>query len=193
MAKWTMQVNVAGIPFFEPGGSFDRLQTGAYEVVVEAAEKEASKTAGKADNLVFGLKVAKGPEAGKTVKRWLSTDFTDRDGINLKEMKNLLATVVKNPAKLEEGNANIGDTTFVGKTAFIYYKAPAPGEKDAKTGKAAYPNINFITREQMAKLSEVGAGAGAGATATGVQGTMGVKGGAAQNGAPAAAEAVDLE
>jgi len=183
-AEFTITLNVAGLGFFEPGSPIERLsRTAPYEGVITEVERVANNDKSKPDNIMFSIHVK---AEGKTVKRWLSVS-PDPESITAREWKNLLASIVKNPAALEQGPANVTSKLLTGKPCYIYNQI-VPG-KDAKN-RDNLPNINFITKEMMAKLA-ASASAPAGAAATG---PMTIEGGTASNGAaPSAGTTVALE
>jgi len=180
---WSLQLNVAGQALFEPGMSIDRVPTGPYAAVIDETERDASKTAGSCDNIIFNLDVTEPAEKGKKLKIWMPIDPNVGEGIVGRKWKNLLVTVAKDPAAVEKGNLNLTPKLFAKKPCFVYVQ-DVPG-KDAR-GRDNLQNLSFITKEMYEKFKAEGRGA-AGATATGTQGAaMEVKGG---NGAAAAATA----
>lgn len=163
--EWTLQLNVAGEQYYKPG-TIDRVPDGPYEVVISDSWREPSSGknedgSAKSDNIVFECTVAKGPEKGKKLRRYKSAVEGDAGSAGRKEWKNLLASIVKDPATLETGAKTLKASAFAGKTAFILVTNPPEGAKDPKSGKAAYANINFITKDMVAEFTKTAASRGA--------------------------------
>ncbi|SRR6266702_1907943 len=193
---WAISINVAGQALFEPGDAFERVPTGPYAAVIASSERDASKTAGSCDNIIFSLDVTEPSEKGKKLRIWMPIDGNVGEGIVGRKWKNLLVSVAKDPAVVEKGSVNINAKFFEKKPCFIYVQ-DVPG-KDAK-GRDNLQNLTFISKEMYEKFKVEGKGAAAGASATGSQGSMTVSGGATPNGTGAAgstphtAESVSLE
>lgn len=198
---FTLTLNLAGVEEFVPGGSFERLSTGPFEVLIEDCEQVEKSDGQGCDNIVFSCKVTeKGEHEGKTIRFWLPIDPNVGKGMTGKKWMNLASTVAKDPAAVAaKGGVTLSAKTFVGKKAYIYYQE-VPG-KVVRNGKEYdnFPNVDPITKARYDEFKAKG-GPGmkpAGATATGAQGSaMQVTGGAPANatgGAPTASSSVALE
>jgi hypothetical protein len=159
--EWSSPVNVAGEQLFKPG-NIDKLMDGPHEIIILESWQEEAKGknedgSAKADNIVFSLEVTKGADKGKKARRYLAVPANLEPGsIQRKEWKNLLSSIVKDPAALEKGPATIKASTFQGKTAYIFVQNPADGatyEKGGKQVKSTYANVNFITKDMVAELA----------------------------------------
>lgn len=154
--EWNLTLNVAGEQFYKPG-NIDRVPDGPYQCTIADSWQEESSSknddgSAKPDNIVFELEVAVGPEKGKKLRRYKSAVEGDAGSAGRKEWKNLLHSVVKDPAQLEGGARNVKNTLFAGKTCYILVTNPPEGTKDAK-GRTPFANVNFITKDMMAEFA----------------------------------------
>lgn len=158
--QFAIQINVAGEQYFKPG-TIDVIPDGAYKVMIkdcwqEPGKVEEGKT--KQDNIVFELVVEEGPEKGKQCRRYKTASEGEPGSVGRKEWKNLLSTIVKDPAALEAGAKTIKADFLRGKSTFIQVQNPPEGEKTAD-GKKKYANVNFITKDMHAELKATKAAA----------------------------------
>lgn len=146
--EWSLQMNVAGLALFEPGSGIDRITPGLYTAKITDSERVSGKE-GKADNIRFdGVVTSDGSEKDKTFMVFMSTK-QDGEEILRKRWKNLLMSVVKTPANLEQGTATVQWKLFKDKP--VYICVVGRDGKDEK-GRDLLPNIDFVTREQYERM-----------------------------------------
>lgn len=180
---WVLQVNVAGEQFFKPG-TIDVIADGAYKAMIKDTWQEPGKTdkesgEQKGDNIVFELEVEEGPEKGKKARKFKPIAIGEPGSIPRKEWKNLLSTVVKDPAALETGAKTLKADFFRGKSVFIQVQNPPAGEL-TPDGKKKYANLNFITKDMFTELkATTKAAPKGGAKANGADKSFEVTGGSA--------------
>jgi hypothetical protein len=152
--EWALQINVAGEQFFKPG-TIDVVPDGGYEVMIKDNWREPGKPGedgkAKGDNIVFELEITAGPEKGKKLRRYKSAAEGEPGSVGRKEWKNLLSTIVKDPAALEQGVKTIKADFLRGKSTFVQVQNPPEGAK-TEAGKKQYANVNFITKDMFAEL-----------------------------------------
>lgn len=152
--EWSLQLNVAGESFFKPG-TIDVIADGPHAAIIKDTWREPGKAGEdgktKADNIVFELEVADGPEKGKKCRKYKSVDQGEPGSVPRKEWKNLLVSVVKDPAALEAGAKTLKADFFRGKTVFIMVQNPPEGTT-LPNGKKPFANINFITKDMVTEL-----------------------------------------
>jgi hypothetical protein len=140
MGNWTLQVNVAGVQPFEPGGK--RLPEGAYAVVIKDSDMKQSDPS-KPASLGFKFAVAEeGEFKGVEGMVFVSTDFSK--DFHKKHMRALLLGMGAKPEALDNGTLNLDASLFAGKTAYIFVETrDGEVEVDGKKVKQ-YDNRNFI-------------------------------------------------
>jgi len=147
MATWNMEVNLAGVAARAPGGTFVEPATGAYKVKITATE--AYEKDGKS-SVKFQTVIDGGDFAGTEVRLFLGADLSKMG--NQRSWKTALLSAGFNAGQIEAGNVQIGEKTFDGKTAYIYYKAKDPNDPTSQA------NREFITSESFTSLTGGNAG-----------------------------------
>ena len=183
--EWTLKLNLAGVPLFDPGSTFDRIPQGVYAATIVDSEQDAAKTAGACDNVIFTFEITEaGAMKGKRAKIWMPIDPNVGKGIAGRKWKALAYATAKDPSKLEAGAVNLGAKYFQGKTCFLHVQE-VPGKDDK--GRDLLPNISPIDKAMYDKYKAEGYGATshtANASNGAAAGTMTVVGGPT-TGAPA--------
>jgi hypothetical protein len=167
MAKWAIQVNVAGIAPWEPG-QFPQVPEGPYAGIIRAADEKQGSTDPTKTNVWFTAEITEPGEGQGLTPNVIIGKDTTKEG-NRKKWRALLLSIGANPAALENRDGlNLTDDMFVGKPCFIYVSEPPEGttRTDGKPGKP-FNDVVFVAPEfYQKKKAERASGVGA-ATSTG--------------------------
>ena len=115
---------------------------GPHKVEIVDVKHVTNEKNGKV-SLRVSVSIKEGEAQGISTMVVIGTDFSKP--FNVSHLANLLIGAGVPPDKLK-GNVNIKRENLVGKTAYIFVKAPMEGEIDEETGKAKRANNNFITK-----------------------------------------------
>lgn len=142
--NWSLNINVAGVQARQGvGGGYVEPVTGAYRVKITEAvlyKKDDGKS-----SVRFQTVFADGEFAGAEQRLYIGTDTTKTG--NLRSWKTALLSAGYTSAQVETGAVDISGENFVGREAFVYYKA-----KDAND-PTSQPDRQFITPEAFASFN----------------------------------------
>ena len=163
---------------------------GAFEVEIQSARLVTNdKEGGSGKTTIrYGVMIVEdGAAKGLTTEVVCGTDYAKN--FNKAHQLNMLKGLHTPDGKYLpdaglKGTIQITPQLVTGRRAFMYVKAPAEGEMDENTGRAARANKNFVTREMYAQAKKAAVAVGltpvshapqangahpAGAAATGAQ------------------------
>lgn len=141
--NWSLNLNVAGVQARQGvGGGYVEPVTGAYRVKITEAvlyKKDDGKS-----SIRFQTVFSEGEFAGAEQRIYIGTDLSKQG--NLRSWKTALLSAGYTAAQIETGAVDISGENFVGREAFVYYKA-----KDAND-PTSQPDRQFITPEAFASF-----------------------------------------
>ena len=142
--EWNLKATFAGVQArTNVGGTgFQQPTTGAYRVKVTEAIKNV-KEDGK-ESIRFQTVFIGGEFDGVEQRVYIGCDISKAG--NLRSWKTALLSCGYSAAQIETGEIDLGSETFVGREAFVYYKA-----KD-ENDPTSQPDRQFITPESYASF-----------------------------------------
>ena len=142
--EWNLKATFAGVAARQGVGSSGFVQptTGAYRVKVTEAVKNV-KDDGK-ESIRFQTVFIGGEFDGVEQRVYIGCDISKAG--NLRSWKTALLSCGYSAAQIETGEIDLGSETFVGREAFVYYKA-----KD-ENDPTSQPDRQFITPESYASF-----------------------------------------
>lgn len=142
--EWNLKATFSGVTARQGvgGSGFVQPTTGAYKVKITEAIKNI-KEDGK-ESIRFQTVFIGGDFEGVEQRIYVGCDISKAG--NLRSWKTALHSAGYSAAQLETGEIDLGPETFVGREAFVYYKA-----KD-ENDPTSQPDRQFITPESYASF-----------------------------------------
>ncbi len=145
--SFQLEGNLSGVGV-RTGGQYTEPATGAYRVTV--TEVTPYEKDGAINSVRFQTVIADGEFAGSEIRVFIGTDLSKAG--NQKSWRTALISCGKSAAQVDTLKT-WGDSDFLNKTAFIYYKAKNPDDATAQADKF------FITPDAFANHTGNAAGA----------------------------------
>ena len=141
---WGFTANFQNVAARGVPGAGSEPTTGAYKVKIVSTESYNNDSSVK-----FQLSISEGDFAGYETRIFIGTDVAKTG--NLRSWKTALLSAGYAKETVEAGEVNVGEDTFAGKEAYIYYKARDTNDASSQSER------NFISPDQFKSLTGTGA------------------------------------